>query len=65
MKAVCKVADIGDEVITANGIKGIVQNVKENSVIIDILENLSEQEFPNNRTVVSHKNYVILKLEDG
>ncbi len=60
LKAVRKVASIGDEIITAKGIKGIVQSVKENSVIIEILENLSEQEFSNNRTVVSHKNYWIL-----
>ena len=62
MKIVRSVANIGDEIISAKGIKGKVIQVKENSVIIEILENLSEYEFLNNRTVVSHKHYFILSI---
>ncbi|WP_241481525.1 DUF2187 family protein [Mesobacillus campisalis] len=55
-----RIADIGDEIVSNKGIKGKVEMVKENSVIIEILENLSDREYVNNRTVVSHKNYVII-----
>nr|WP_132002570.1 DUF2187 family protein [Mesobacillus foraminis] len=55
-----KVAHVGDQVVSMHGIKGVVEKVKENSVIIEILENFSDREFLNNRTVIAHKNYVIL-----
>lgn len=55
-----KVADVGDKIVSMQGIKGKVEKVKENSVIIEILENFSDREFLNNRTVISHKNYVII-----
>ena len=55
-----KIADIGDKVLSKRGVKGKVEMVKENSVIIEILENLSDREYLNNRTVISHKNYVII-----
>jgi uncharacterized protein YkvS len=53
-------ANIGDKIISASGIKGKVEKVKENSVIVEIIENMSEYEFMNNRTVVSHKNYMVI-----
>lgn len=53
-------ANIGDKIISKKGIKGKVEKVKENSVIVEIIENLSGNEFINNRTVVAHKNYMIL-----
>lgn len=55
-----RIANIGDEIISNKGVKGKVEMVKENSVIIEILENLSDREYVNNRTVVSHKNYVVV-----
>lgn len=55
-----KLADVGDHVVSMHGIKGVVEKVKENSVIIEILENFSGREFLNNRTVIAHKNYVII-----
>ncbi|MBT2759004.1 DUF2187 family protein [Mesobacillus foraminis] len=54
-------AKIGDQIISHNKIKGIVTKINENSVIIDILENNSDLEFPNNKTVISHKHYELLK----
>ncbi|MBM4761884.1 DUF2187 family protein [Bacillus sp. B15-48] len=55
-----KKANIGDKIISKTGIKGKVEKVKENSVIVEIIENMSEYEFMNNRTVVSHKNYIVI-----
>lgn len=56
-------AVVGDKIISIKGIKGKVEKVKENSVIVEIIENLSECEFLNNRTVVSHKNYMVLNID--
>jgi uncharacterized protein YkvS len=53
-------AAVGDSIVSIKGIKGKVEKVKGNSVIIEIIENHSEYEFINNRTVVSHKNYLVL-----
>jgi uncharacterized protein YkvS len=53
-------AAVGDRIVSIKGIKGIVEKVKENSVIVEIIENLSEYEYLNNRTVVSHKNYMVI-----
>ncbi|MBT2755261.1 DUF2187 family protein [Mesobacillus foraminis] len=55
-----KLAHVGDHVVSMHGIKGVVEKVKKNSVIIEILENFSDREFLNNRTVIAHKNYVII-----
>ena len=55
-----KKAMVGDNIVSINGIKGKVEKVGENSVIIEILENFSGRNFENNRTVVSHKRYVVL-----
>lgn len=51
---------IGDEIICKEHIKGIVEKVNENSVIVNITSNQTDQEFLGNRTVISHKNYEIL-----
>jgi uncharacterized protein YkvS len=53
-------AAVGDRIVSIKGIKGKVEKVKENSVIIEIIDNFSEYEFLNNRTVVSHKNYQVI-----
>ncbi|MCM3584377.1 YkvS family protein [Mesobacillus maritimus] len=53
-------AMVGDYIMSIKGIKGQVEKVNENSVIIEIIENLSQYEFSNNRTVVSHKNYIVV-----
>ncbi|MCQ6282294.1 DUF2187 family protein [Bacillus sp. EB600] len=50
-----KKAEIGDHIFFKNGIKGIVEKVNENSVIVKITKNKTELEFEENRTVVSHK----------
>ncbi|MBY0095868.1 DUF2187 family protein [Mesobacillus maritimus] len=55
-----RIAAVGDNIVSIKGIKGKVEKVKENSVIVEIIENLSEYEFINNRTVVSHKNYMVI-----
>ncbi len=54
------IADIGDEIIFKKGITGIVEKVNENSVIVNITENPTKDEYRGNRTVVAHKNYKIL-----
>lgn len=51
---------IGDKIICKEHIKGIVEKVNENSVIVNITSNQTDQEFLGNRTVISHKNYEIL-----
>ncbi len=53
-------AKIGDEIICKEHIKGIVEKVNENSVIVNITSNQTDQEFLGDRTVISHKNYEIL-----
>ncbi|MBM7656533.1 DUF2187 family protein [Neobacillus cucumis] len=53
-------AIIGDNIVSVHGIKGKVEKVGENSVVVEILENFSGRQFENNRTVVSHKKYVVL-----
>lgn len=58
-----KIADLGDKIVSTTGIKGKVEKVKENSVIVEILENMSGQSFLNNRTVVSHEKYIVLEAE--
>jgi uncharacterized protein YkvS len=55
-----KKAMVGDNIVSINGIKGKVEKVGENSVIVEILENCSGRNFENNKTVVSHKRYVVL-----
>ncbi|WP_042455042.1 DUF2187 family protein [Neobacillus dielmonensis] len=55
-----KKASVGDNIVSTSGIKGKVEKVGENSVIVEIIENYSGQHFKNNRTVVSHNKYVVL-----
>ncbi|WP_010651309.1 DUF2187 family protein [Oceanobacillus massiliensis] len=55
-----KFADVGDEIYFKSGIKGIVEKVNTNSVIVEITENSTDLVFEGNKTVVAHKNYNIL-----
>ncbi|GAA3316061.1 hypothetical protein GCM10020331_012270 [Ectobacillus funiculus] len=44
-----------------DGIKGIVEKVNQNSVIVNVTENKTELKFEGNRTVVAHKkNYKVI-----
>jgi uncharacterized protein YkvS len=56
-----KIAELGDYILFKNGMKGIVEKVNENSVIVNIIDNKTEMEFEGNRTVVSHKNYKVIE----
>jgi uncharacterized protein YkvS len=57
-----KKAEVGNIIEFKNGLQGVVENVKENSVIVDlsIMENFRELDLEQ-RTVVNHKNYKIIK----
>lgn len=55
-----KIAEIGEHVLFKNEIKGIVEKVNENTVIVNIIDNKTELVFEGNRTVVSHKNYKVI-----
>lgn len=55
-----KIAEIGDHILFKDGIKGIVERVNENSVIVNVTENKTELEVEGNRTVVKHKNYKVI-----
>ncbi|RFU69472.1 DUF2187 domain-containing protein [Peribacillus saganii] len=54
-------ANIGDEIVFKNTVKGIVEKVNENSVIVVITSNPEDVEFLSDRTVVNHKNYKVVK----
>lgn len=58
-----KIAELGDHILFKNGIKGIVEKINENSVIVNITENKTELEFEGNMTVVAHKNYKVILQE--
>lgn len=57
-----KIAEIGNVIEFRDGLKGIVEKVNENSVIVDLTY---MEDFPKldleERTVVNHKNYKIIK----
>lgn len=55
-------AEIGNIIEFKNGLRGIVEKVNENSVIVDLtyMENYKELDLQE-RTVVNHKNYKIIK----
>jgi uncharacterized protein YkvS len=55
-------AEIGDVIEFKNGLRGIVEKVNENSVIVDLtyMENYKELDLQE-RTVVNHKNYKIVE----
>ena len=55
-----KIAQIGDHILFKDGIKGIVEKINQNSVIVNVTENKTELEFEGNRTVVAHKNYKVI-----
>jgi uncharacterized protein YkvS len=55
-----KIAELGDRVFFKNGIKGIVEKVNENTVIVNIIDNKTELVFEGNRTVIAHKNYKVI-----
>ncbi|GMB08680.1 YkvS family protein [Thermolongibacillus altinsuensis] len=57
-----KKAQIGDIIEFKNGLRGIVEKVNENSVIVDLtyMENYKELDLQE-RTVVNHKNYKIVE----
>ncbi|MEK4629733.1 MAG: DUF2187 family protein [Solibacillus sp.] len=56
-----KVAEVGNIIEFKDGLKGIVEKVNENSVIVDItiMDNFHELEMEE-KTVVNHKRYKIL-----
>ncbi len=57
-----KKAAVGDIIEFKNGLRGIVEKVKENSVIVNLtyMENYRELDLEE-RTVVNHKNYKIIE----
>lgn len=57
-----KKAEVGNLIEFKNGLKGIVEKVNENSVIVDLtyMDNYRDLEL-DQRTVVNHKNYKIIK----
>ncbi|WP_453990309.1 YkvS family protein [Bacillus nitroreducens] len=56
-----KIAEIGDIIEFKDGLKGIVEKVNENSVIVDLtlMSNYRDLDLES-RTVVNHKNYKIV-----
>lgn len=56
-----KKADVGNIIEFRNGLRGIVEKVNENSVIVDLtlMENFHDLELEE-KTVVNHKNYKII-----
>jgi uncharacterized protein YkvS len=57
-----KKAEVGNIIEFRGGLKGIVEKVNENSVIVDLtlMDNYRDLEL-DQRTVVNHKNYKIVK----
>ncbi|MCA0148856.1 MULTISPECIES: DUF2187 family protein [Bacillaceae] len=57
-----KKAEIGNVIEFREGLKGIVEKVNENSVIVDLtyMKNYRELELEE-KTVVNHKNYKIVE----
>lgn len=57
-----KKAMIGNVIEFKNGMKGIVEKVNENSVIVDLtyMDNYRDLDLEE-RTVVNHKNYTIIE----
>ncbi|OMP66202.1 YkvS family protein [Domibacillus epiphyticus] len=54
-------AEVGNIIEFKDGLRGIVEKVNENSVIVDltIMEDFTELELEE-KTVVNHKNYIIV-----
>ncbi|CRK80676.1 Hypothetical protein BN000_00564 [Neobacillus massiliamazoniensis] len=57
-----KIAEVGNIIEFRGGLQGIVEKVNENSVIVDLtyMDNYRDLEL-DQRTVVNHKNYKIVK----
>jgi uncharacterized protein YkvS len=56
-----EMAKIGDEIVFKSLIRGIVEKVNQNSVIVNITKNYTDYYFMNNKTVVAHKNYILIE----
>ncbi|AMO84504.1 uncharacterized protein YkvS [Solibacillus kalamii] len=56
-----KIAEVGNIIEFKDGLKGVVEKVNENSVIVDItiMDNFHDLEMEE-KTVVNHKRYKIL-----
>ncbi|MER2090823.1 DUF2187 family protein [Sporosarcina sp. JAI121] len=56
------IAEVGDIIEFKDGLRGIVEKVNENSVIVNlsIMENFEDLEIEE-KTVVSHKKYTIVQ----
>ncbi|MTV22987.1 YkvS family protein [Staphylococcus delphini] len=56
------IAEVGDIVEFYDGIRGKVEKINDNSVIVDltIMENFSELDLPE-KTVINHKRYEIIE----
>lgn len=55
-----KIAKVGNMIEFKGGVRGIVEKVNENSVIVELLRGTVMDDFPYDRTVVNHKNYKII-----
>ncbi|WP_230129264.1 DUF2187 family protein [Bacillus sp. CECT 9360] len=57
-----KTAEVGNLIEFRDGLRGIVEKVNENSVIVDVtyMENYRDLELEQ-KTVVNHKNYQIIE----
>ncbi len=57
-----KKAEVGNVIEFRGGLQGIVEKVNENSVIVDLtyMDNYRDLELEQ-RTVINHKNYKIIK----
>ena len=57
-----KRAEVGNVIEFREGLRGVVEKVNENSVIVDLtyMDNYRDLEL-DQRTVVNHKNYKIIK----
>ncbi|PLT33133.1 DUF2187 family protein [Bacillus sp. V5-8f] len=53
-------AKIGDEIIFKQAVRGVIEKVNMNSVIVRIISNPTDFEFLSERTVVNHKNYQVV-----
>ncbi|MGE6258544.1 YkvS family protein [Heyndrickxia sporothermodurans] len=55
-------ADVGNVIEFKNGLRGVVEKVNENSVIVDLtyMDNYRDLELEE-KTVVNHKNYTIIQ----
>lgn len=56
-----KIAKVGDLIEFKDGLRGIVEKINENSVIVDLtyMDNYRELELEE-KTVINHKNYKVI-----